>query len=93
MPHAVVLSVCIGVAGCGCPNSSHVTRNGANSCAFMYSAPISASAADDITDFITFAMTAIGPLIISLLVGLFPKYVYPPAHDLALLATRNEASE
>ena len=73
MPHAVVLSVRMGVAGCGCPSSSHVTLNGANSCALMYSAPISASAADAITDLITFAMTAIGPLIISLFVGLFPK--------------------
>ena len=75
MPLAVLLSVRSGVAGCGCPNSSHVIHNGSMSRAFMNSAPTSASAADDITDLIIFAMTDIGPLIICtvLLLILPPK--------------------
>ena len=60
---AVLLSVLIGVAGCGCPNSSHVGRIGTASFAFMYKAPHSASAADCITALITFAKMKIAPLI------------------------------
>ena len=43
MPSAVLLSVLIGVAGCGCPNSSHVIRSGSISRAFINMAPISDS--------------------------------------------------
>ena len=65
MPSAVLLSVLIGVAGCGCPNySSHVIRNGSISRAFINIAPTSDSAADDITDLIIFAMTDMDPLMI-----------------------------
>ena len=64
MPSAVLLSVLIGVAGCGCPTSLLVIRNGSMSCAFMNIAPTSDSAADDITDLIIFAMTDIDPLMI-----------------------------
>ena len=64
MPSAVLLSVLIGVAGCGCPNSLQVICSGSISCAFMNSAPISDSAADDITDFIIFAMMDMVPLMV-----------------------------
>ena len=92
MPFAVLLSVCIGVAGCGCPNSSQVTRNGSN-CLLFNNAPISASAADYITPFIIFAIIDIGPFIICLLFISFPKYVYPAALDLAPMVTIYAASE
>jgi hypothetical protein len=45
----VVLSVSIGVGGCVCPNSSNVVLMTAPSFAFIKTAPISASAAEDIT--------------------------------------------
>ena len=93
IPAAVLLSVCIGVAGCGCPSSSRVTLNGNMSCAFINNDPISASAADDITDFIILASTYIGAFKIFDLPSLLPKYVNPPARDLASLATRYAASE
>ena len=73
IPHAVLLSVLIGVAGCLCPNSSHVTHSGTSSFAFIYNAATSASAADAITTFIIFAMIAIGPLMICLLFFLLPR--------------------
>ena len=63
MPLAVLLSVYISVAGCGCPNYSHVTGSGSSCLAFIYKAPISASPADDITLFIFFAIIDIGPFI------------------------------
>ena len=64
IPSAVLLSVLIGVAGCGCPNSSKVVRIGTASFTFMYNykAPHSASAADCITDLIIFANIYIAPL-------------------------------
>ena len=64
MPLAVLLSIYIGAAGCGCPKSLHVTLSGSNFLAFMYNAPISASVAEDITLFIIFAIIDIGPFII-----------------------------
>ena len=88
IPQAVLLSVHIGVAGCFCPNSSHVICSGISSCAFIYNAATSASAADAITTLISFAMIAIGPLMICLLVSLLPRYVYPPAYDCASDATK-----
>ena len=48
-PHAVELSVCIGVGGCLCPSSLRVLRIGTAFFALMNSPPSSASAADDIT--------------------------------------------
>jgi hypothetical protein len=53
-PVAVVLSVSIGVGGCLCPNSSSVVLRTAPSFALMNTAPISTSAADDITCFVAF---------------------------------------
>ena len=73
MPSAVLLSVLIGVAGCGCPSSSHVIRSGSISRAFINMAPTSDSAADDITDFIIFAMTDMDPLMMCLLFLLLPR--------------------
>ena len=58
MPFAVLLSVFIGVAGWGKPNSSEVTLMGAASWAFMKRAPTSASAADAIAFLIILATTA-----------------------------------
>jgi hypothetical protein len=52
IPHAVELSVCIGVAGCGHPISDNVVRNTVAFLQFSNSAPISASAADETTTFI-----------------------------------------
>ena len=62
MPSAVLLSVLIGVAGCGCPNTLHIIHSGSISRAFMNIAPNSDSAADDITDLIFFAITDMDPL-------------------------------
>ena len=74
MPSAVLLSVLIGVAGCGCPNSSQVIRSGSISRAFINMAPTSDSAADDITDLIIiFAMTDMDPLMICTLFLLLPR--------------------
>jgi hypothetical protein len=62
-PVAVVLSVSIGVGGCLCPNSSNVVLRTASSLAFMKTAHISASAADDITCLRTLLMIEIAPLL------------------------------
>ena len=48
-PSAVELSTHMGVAGCGWPSSVRVVRMGIASCPLMKVAPISASAADDMT--------------------------------------------
>jgi hypothetical protein len=48
-PVAVVLSVCSGVSGCGCPVSSNVVRKIVASFALIKTDPISASDTDDIT--------------------------------------------
>ena len=46
---------CIGTGFCGCPSSQSVIINGTASDALIYSDPHSASAADNITAFMTFA--------------------------------------
>ena len=51
IPTVVVLSMCIGVDGCGCPSSARTSRNTFASCAFRKSAPSSASAVDAATSF------------------------------------------
>ena len=48
-PSAFLLSVCMGVCGCGCPSSLSVLRMGTNVLAFKNNAPSSVSAANDIT--------------------------------------------
>jgi hypothetical protein len=62
-PVAAVLSVSIVVGGLGCPNSSNVVRRTAPSLAFIKTAPISASAAEDITRLRTLLMIKIAPLV------------------------------
>ena len=49
IPTVVVLLMCIGVGGCGCPSSARTSRKTFASCAFRKSAPSSASAADAAT--------------------------------------------
>ena len=63
IPFAVLLSVLIFVAGYGCPISTNACLNGTANLAFMKRAAISASVADDITNFITFASIRMDPLI------------------------------
>ena len=63
-PFVVLLSVRIGVGGCGWPSSLHVTRSGTRSWAFMNSAAISASGAGATTLFSVFARTMMGALMI-----------------------------
>ena len=88
IPAAVLLSVCINVAGCGWPSSSSVTCNGNISCAFIYNDPIFASTADNITVFIILASTDTGAFNIFDLPSLLPKYANPPARDLASLVLK-----
>jgi accessory gene regulator protein AgrB len=65
-PVAVVLSVSIGVGGCLFPNSSNVVLRIAPSFAFMKTAPVSASAAEDITCLRTLLMIKFAPFVSSL---------------------------
>jgi hypothetical protein len=71
---AVVLSVYIGVGGCLCPNSSNIVLRTAPSLAFIKNAPISASAADEITCLRTLLMIKIAPFVsfLSCFVALMP---------------------
>jgi hypothetical protein len=62
-PVAVVLSVSIGVGGCLCPTSSNVVLMTAPSLAFIKSAPISASAAEDMTCLRTLLIIKIAPFV------------------------------
>lgn len=48
----------------------------------IHNTTISASATDDIIPFLIFAIIDTGLLIISLLLGLIPRYLYPTACDL-----------
>jgi hypothetical protein len=61
-PVAVVLSVCSGVGGCGCPISSNVVSKIVASFALRKTDYISASAADDITCLRTVLMIKTAPL-------------------------------
>jgi hypothetical protein len=71
-PVVVVLSVYIGVGGCLCPNFPNVVRRNAPSLVFMKTAPIYASAAEDITFLRTLMMIKIAPFVsvLSVLVSL-----------------------
>jgi hypothetical protein len=66
-PVTMVLSVCKGVGGRGCPNSSSIARSTVIYLAFKNTAPISASADDDITCLRIVLMMIMAPLV-SLLV-------------------------
>ena len=61
-PTAVELSVCIGDLGCGQPISMSVLRSGIIFLDVMYSAAISASAAEAITNLMICAIVNTGPL-------------------------------
>ena len=61
-PTSVELSVWIGNLGCGQPISMSVLRSGIIFLDVMYSAAISASAADAITYLMIFAIVNTGPL-------------------------------
>ena len=61
-PAAVDLSVLIGYGGCLQPISINVWRMGTIYLAVMYSTPISASAAEDITILMIWAIMRIDPL-------------------------------
>lgn len=62
-PRAVELSVCIGVGGCLCPISLRRCRIGTASRELMKRAPSSASAADDITALMIWAIVSTAPLL------------------------------
>ena len=63
-PCAVVLYVYIDVGGCVCPISSRAWRAGMASLQLMKSAPSSASAADDMTALMIFAIVNTAPLLV-----------------------------
>ncbi len=68
-PRAVLLLVCIGVGGCGCPISSRSWRCGTASHALMYSVPSLALAAEDMTSLMSWAMLSTAPLFAGSLVS------------------------
>ncbi len=74
---AVVLSICIGVHGCGCPILVSMLRMCTASFAFKNNAPSSASTANDITAFIIIVVVNVAPLLGGD-VSLFDKK-WPPA--------------
>ena len=91
MPHAVELSVQIGVAGCLWLNSFEALMSGTACVTFMKRAAISASAALEHTFFMSFAITATDPL--SLVPLSLERQWNPPALLQASDATRHAASE
>ena len=62
-PTAVLLSICIGVLGCLCPSSYSVILAGTASRALINIAFNSASAADDITALMIWAVLSTAPLL------------------------------
>ena len=77
IPFAVVLSVCIGVGGCGCPISSIRFCCGIACFALMNNPAISALAADESTAFMTDDTFNSAPLLSGLSV-LEDKKWWPP---------------
>ena len=71
-PTDVVLSTCMGVGGWGCPSSSRVVRIGKLSLAFRNVAPISSSAAEDMTVLIIWYRVWMAPLLVGRVGGLSP---------------------
>ena len=61
-PFAVELSVCVGVGGCGCPISVSMFMRWTASFALMKIPTSSASAAEDMTDFMICDMLRMAPL-------------------------------
>ena len=70
IPHAVELSTCIGIAGCGWPISSSVVRNIVASFMLVNRPAVSALAAEDTTTQMTPVGVKMAPLGLSL--SLFP---------------------
>ena len=85
-PHAVLLSTCIGVAGCGWPISSRAVRSAVASFMLENNPAVSASAADEHTTLMTPVGVRIGPLIVSLFA--LPKKKYPPSLLFAIGSVR-----
>ena len=75
---AIELSVCNGVGGCLCPISTRIILMYTASRVMMYSAPNSASVADDMTCFIMCAILSMAPLLGGLSVSCDRKN-WPPA--------------
>ena len=86
-PCAVELSVCIGVFGCGWPNSTSVVRIGTANFALMKSAPNSASAAELITALMICEMLRMAPLLRGISSSLDMKKC-PPARLRAFASER-----
>jgi hypothetical protein len=72
MPHAVELSVCTGVGGCGYPISSRVVHKMVAFLVFSNSAPISASKAEAKTEFMMAVVARTVSCVVSSLVLQFP---------------------
>ena len=89
IPVAVLLSVFMGVAGCGCPISMMPCRSGTVSLAFINNAATSASNALAKTALIILASTWMGPL--NRVLSLFPRKKKPPARLQASGHTKNAA--
>ena len=77
-PYAVVLSFCTDFCGFVCPISSRAWRSGVHYLQLMKSAPISASAADDMTTLMILAIINTDPLLGGIAV-LFDMNICPPA--------------
>ena len=75
---AVLLSVCIGVSGCGCPSLISVCRIETAVLALINRAPSSASAVDDMTARIICKMLRTAPLLMGIL-SFLTMYMWPPA--------------
>ncbi len=75
---AVELAVQIGVCACGWPNSLSIVRMETAVFALINNAPSSASAADDMTDFIICEVLRTAPLFIGILSS-HAMNMWPPA--------------
>jgi hypothetical protein len=89
-PSAVVLSVWIGVRGCGWPILVSICQRYTASFAFKNNAPNSASAAKDYTAFMIVAFVMI-PLLLGGSWSLFDRKKCPPALLLAFFSLQNPA--
>ena len=91
----IELSMCIGVGGCGWPSSVSISLMILASFALRKSAPNSASAADEATNFNKVHKTWIAPfsLIGCSSLGKEPRMKYPAALRHPFGAELNEASE
>ena len=91
----MVLSTCMGLGGWGCPSSSRVVRIGKASLAFRKVAPISASAAEDMTVLMIWHRMWMAPLLVGRVGGLSPfstsrlaREKFPPAQLRAISSQR-----